>query len=107
MDERKTYEQGQAAPNNTKSLTVNLWAALGILSSAILVSIVTTAFTVGRTLNSDHFIVQSSASAITEIKSTYVRSDVYTVNQSATQNTLAEMNNRLNNILDKLDNLKK
>lgn len=81
MDGKTSFEQGQDSPNNTKSLTINLWAALGILGSAILVSIVATAFTVGRTLNSDHFLTNANASAIEEIKGTYVRSDVYAANQ--------------------------
>lgn len=91
----------QQAP---KEITVNLWTALGIISAAVLVSIVGTAFAIGGTLNSDHFILQSTAQAVTEIKenqSQYVRSDVYEANQQAILTSLRDIKNTLDTLSKK------
>lgn len=88
---------------NTKQLTINIWAALGILGSAILVSIVTTAFTVGRTVNSDHFLLQSTADAVVEIKASYVNKDVYNANQASINTSLRDIKNSLTDIGSRLN----
>lgn len=85
----------QVPTPNTKSLTIDLWAALGIVGGAILVSIVSTAFIVGRTINSDHFLTQSTAAAVDQIQTNYVRSDVYAANQTATLTTLRDIKDEL------------
>lgn len=79
----------------TKTLTIDLWKALGILGGAVLVAIVTTAFAAGRTLNADHFTTLATASDVAEIKTSYVRSDVYTANQTALTSSLRDIKDQL------------
>lgn len=114
--ENQTQEQTQVQvvqPPITKSLTINIWAALGILGSAILSSIVITAFTMARSLNSDHFLLQSTAEAVSEIKTNqdkYVSKDVYEANQAALNTALLDiktqnnkLDGRISDLINKID----
>lgn len=88
-----------------KEITINVWAALGIIGGAILVSIVGTAFAAASAANSDHFLLQSTATAVSEIKtnqSQYVRSDVYEANQTAIETSLQDIKTDLQSIDQKL-----
>lgn len=93
----------ETAPN-TKTLTVSIWTALGILGSAILVSVVGTAFAVAGTANSDHFLLQSTALAVTELKLTTVSKDVYEANQASLSVSLRDIKTQLEALNLKLDN---
>lgn len=85
-----------------REFTINIWSALGILGAAILVSVVGTAFAIGGTLNSDHFVLQSTAQAVTEIKSDYVRSDVYQANQTSLNGSLRDIKNQLTDLSSRI-----
>jgi len=63
---------------NEQAYQITAWKALAIVGGAILVSIVGTAFAVGSTLNSDHFLTVSNTDRISAIEKTTVRQDVLT-----------------------------
>lgn len=96
-------QQNQAPAPVNKSVTINIWTAMGILGGAVLVSIVGTAFTIASTANSDHFLLQSTATAVTEIKSSYVNKDVYDANQTSVNTSLRDIKNTLNSIDQKIN----
>lgn len=80
------------------TLKINAFALLGLIGSTIIVSIIGTAFTIGGTLNTDHFLLSTTAQAVTEIKSNqelYVRQDVYDANQTAILTSLRDIKNTL------------
>lgn len=96
MDTHNIQETTIQVPSvNTKTLTIDLWKALGILGGAVLVAVVTTAFAAGRTINSDHFATLATAADVAEIKTSYVRSDVYTANQAAITSSLRDIKDQL------------
>ncbi len=90
MEDTKKYQENQTSVS-PKQFTINIWTAFGILGGAILVSIVGTAFTIGRTLNTDHFTLESTAAAVAEIKASYVNKDVYDANQAALISSLRDI----------------
>lgn len=93
-----TFREEQTQAGITRHLTVNIWTALGVLCSAALAAAVSTAFIATRTLNSDHFLLQSTATAISEVKtnqSSYVNKDVYNANQTALNSTLTDIKDQL------------
>lgn len=63
---------------NEQAYQITAWKALAIVGGSILVSIVGTAFAVGSTLNSDHFLTVSNTDRISAIEKTTVRQDVLT-----------------------------
>lgn len=93
----------QVLQPNTKTLTINIWAALAVLGTSILVSMVGTAFAAGRTFNNDHFLLQSTATAVTDLKNDTVKKDVYEANQDSLTSSLRTISNRLDSIDGKLD----
>ena len=87
---------------DTKSFTINIYAALAILGGAILTTAVVTAFGVASTLNTDHFLLQSTATAVAEFKTSYVRTDVYSSDQKYISDTLGDIKTNLIEINRKL-----
>lgn len=77
---------------------VDPFALLGLIGSTFLITAVSTAFIVARTLNTDHFLLSTTAQAVTEIKSSqqlYVRSDVYAANQTSILSNLQDIKNSI------------
>lgn len=64
--------------SNQQAYQISAWKAISIVGGAILVSVVGTAFAVGTTLNSDHFLTISNTDRISAIEETAVRQDVLT-----------------------------
>lgn len=81
-----------------KEFTISVWTAMGILGTSIIVSVVGTAFTVGRTLNTDHFTLVRTADSVAEIKASYVNKDVYSANQESINSSLRDIKNQLSAI---------
>ena len=101
--ETPIVQQNQAPAQVSKTVTVSIWTVVGVLGSAVLVSIVGTAFTIAATANSDHFLLQSTATAVTEIKSSYVDKDVYAANQASVNTSLRDIKNTLSSIDQKIN----
>ncbi len=59
-------------PTSSREVTLNLWAALGIVGAAVLTSVVGTAFTFASIANTDHFLLKSTVDAVEEIRNQYV-----------------------------------
>lgn len=79
---------------STWTLKINVFAILGIIGAAFLTGIISMAFAAGGTLNTDHFLLSTTAKAVTEIQSSqqlYVRSDVYNANQTAILSNLQDI----------------
>lgn len=96
-----------AQPTQSFNTTVkiNLFALLGLIGTTFVVSIIGTAFAVGGVLNSDHFLLSTTARAVDEIKANqelYVRSDVYEANQQAIITSLLDIKNDISVIDQKL-----
>ena len=76
---------------NEQAYQITAWKALAIVGGAILVSIVGTAFAVGSTLNSDHFLTVSNTDRISAIEKTTVRQDVLTEQLTPMQEDIKEI----------------
>lgn len=85
-----------------RTLTVDLWKALGVLGTAVLVSIVGTAFAVGGMLNSDHFLLAGAVKDIQALEVTSVKQDVYALQQSFIVSQLEEIKKELGEIKSRL-----
>lgn len=67
-----------AAQDKTqKIIEIGYWKAVSIVSGAILVSIVGTAFSVGTVLNSDHFALVRAVDDISDLKVVKLDKQVY------------------------------
>lgn len=97
---KKNTEGDYTLVTSTRSITVDLWKAIGIFASAILTAIIGTAFAVGSTLNSDHFILVNAVERIDQLEANAVRADVYGVQQQRIEEQLAE----LKKLLDRIEN---
>lgn len=60
----------------TRYIQVSFWKAAATVATAVLVSVVGTAFALAGTLNSDHFLTVSNTDRISAIEKTTVRQDV-------------------------------
>lgn len=100
---KKNTQHKYTPDTHSRVITVDLWKALGALGTAILVSSVGTAFTVGSVLNSDHFLLANATEDIKTLQGTSVRYDVYTVQQRYITEQLENINKELAKINAKLE----
>lgn len=77
MPKKKIAPDYTPMPHQGREITINLWAAFGIVATAVLTGGVSVAFGLVTTANSDHFLLERTVSAVEEIKSDYVREDVF------------------------------
>lgn len=74
-----------------RTVELPFWKALSILSGAVLVSIVGTAFAVGRVLNTDHFLLARAIDDIAVLKEAKVEQKVYEIQQGHILTELQEI----------------
>ena len=91
-----------ADTQQTNYLQISFWKALSILASAILVTIVGTAFTVGGVLNSDHFTLVSAIENIERLEEEKVDQDIYDLQQEAIIKELEILNGTVTEVLIEL-----
>lgn len=78
-----------------KIIEISYWKAVSIVAGAVLVSIVGTAFTIGSTLNSDHFLLARTVDKVDELDQTTVKEDVYEIQQRQILQELREIKEQL------------
>lgn len=74
-----------------KIIQVSFWKAFTVLSGAVLVSIVGTAFTIGSILNTDHFTLVRAVDDITDLKTTKLDKDIYELQTQQIINKLQDI----------------
>lgn len=74
-----------------KIIQVSFWKAATILASAVLVSIVGTAFTVARVINSDHFLLARTVDDVAELKTGKLDVAIYEIQQQQITKDLEEI----------------
>lgn len=87
----------------TKTVAISLWTAMGVLGASILGTMVVTAFAIGSNLNTDHFLLQSTVTAVDELRDNTVRQDVFTQTITPLKEDINEIKDTTKNTNLKLD----
>lgn len=63
--------------SSRNTITIPLWKALSIVATAVLTTVVASAFASMRVLNSDHFVLAALGQKVEAIESDYIREDQF------------------------------
>jgi hypothetical protein len=85
--------------SNERSYQISFWRALSIVSGAVLVSVVGTAFTVLNMLNTDHFTLIGLSHRVTALESVSVRQDVLSEQLSSIRTDVSEIQSDVKELL--------
>lgn len=83
-----------------KVLEISFNKAIAILAGAVLTSIVGTAFTVFRILNTDHFVLANTVEDVETLKNTTVNKEVYRAESVALYSKVDTMEKNLTEKID-------
>jgi prefoldin subunit 5 len=82
-----------------RAYQISFWRALAIISGAILVSVVGTAFTTITILNTDHFTIVGLGHRVSALETITVRQDVLSEQLSPMRNDISEIKSDIKQLI--------